>query len=193
LGGPPAHAHTRGAARPRDLDDGHPEPAAGPLHQDSLTRLQPGPADQGQPGGVVVDDERGGLGEGQPVRKVDHGGRIGRRLLGEGAAEHERRHPVAGGEARPGRRLAHDAGHLEPRHEWERGPQLILAAGDEHIGEADAGGVDLDPGRALAVATIGARSTIGRRHLVEDDALGPAELPQHQCSHGQHSGRAGGA
>jgi hypothetical protein len=102
--------------------------------------------------------------------------RIGRRLLGEGTAEHEGGNPVSGGEAAVGRRLANHPGHLQPRDERQGRLQLVQATGDQHVGEAHAGGVHLDQRRAIVVAA-------GSRYLLEDDAVGPREVPQQKGAH----------
>src|SRR5581483_8744334 len=174
--GPGGHSHHPGAEGPGDLDDRNAEPAPGPLHQDLFPRLEPGPAGQGEPGRLVVDDEPGGGGETHTVGNRDHRGRNGGGLLGEGAAENEGRPPVTGGESRPGGGMADDAGHFEARHEGQIRPDLVLAPGHEEVGETDPGGVDLDQGRAEGVG-------LGRRHVLHGDSVRAGELPQDQRSH----------
>jgi hypothetical protein len=104
--------------------------------------------------------------------------RVGRNLLGEGAAEHEGRHTIPGREAAPCWRLANDAGHLEAGDERQRRLQLVQASRDQHVGEAHAGGVHLDQRRA-SVITAGARS----RYLFQGEAVGPRELGQDERAH----------
>jgi hypothetical protein len=99
---------------------------------------------------VVVEDQRGALGEVQVVGEL--GGHERRRDgdVGEAARERHRGDPVARGEAAAVGRAAHDAGHLAAGDERRVELHLVLAARHEQVGERDARGVHVDDHAVLA-------------------------------------------
>ena len=102
---------------------------------------------------MVVEDQRRRPGRSRASSgsgKVRYVGRDGD--LGEAAEHAERGDPVARLDGGALRRAADDAADLAAGDERQRRLDLVLAAGLQHLGERDAGGVDVDddPRRARA-------------------------------------------
>ena len=138
------HRDDPGAPGGGQLHRGGADAAGRAVHEHGLAVAQPAALAQGEVAGEVVHRQRRALLEGRGVgQREDHRG-VHLDDLGEPAEEGERRHPVALGEAAPGRCRAHQAGHLGPRHEGQVGRDLVLPAGQQDVGEADARRRDLD-------------------------------------------------
>jgi hypothetical protein len=123
--------------------DAGPHAARGAVHEHRLALGQPAAQLQGEVRRVVVEDERGTLGEvelvgqreRQEVRCDGH--------LGEAAERAECRHPVARRHRRAVGCAAHDPRDLAPLHERKGRLELVLAASLQDLGERHAGGVDV--------------------------------------------------
>ena len=93
---------------------------------------------------MVVEDQRRALGEVQLVGQRE-GEELRRdRHLGEAAEHAEGGDAIAGRTAAPSGALRTTPADLAARHERQRRLELVLAAGLQHLGERDAGGVDVD-------------------------------------------------
>ena len=102
-------------------------------------------------GGVVVHAVAGALAEVERVGQLEGGHRRHESDLGERPAERrQRRHAVAGGEARARWRLAYDARQLAAEDERRVELHLVLAARLQQLGERDPGRLDVDE-QVLAV------------------------------------------
>jgi hypothetical protein len=119
---------------------------------------------------VAVGQQRG-----RADLERDVGGQRHHRLLGDDdplgvrAVQHRRGDAIADGHrGDAGADRADHAGDLPTGRERQRGLELVLAVGLQHVGEVDAGGADVDHDVA-----IGDR---GIRHLVDAQAGGTDEL-----------------
>ena len=167
----------RERARPeplRHLQRRRPDAAGRAVHEHRLALGQAPAQLQREVRRVVVEDQPGALRVVELVRERERELRLRQRDLGEPAEHAERGHAVALAHRRALRRAPHDARDLAARHERQVRLDLVLAARLQHLGERDAGGVDVDHD-ALAVRL---------RHFCELQRLRAAELDDLDRPHG---------
>ena len=94
--------------------------------------------------GVVIHDETRGRLDAQAVGNGKGQCRLRDHDVGKPAEHREGHDPVPRVESRPPGCRADAAGDFDSRDEWQRRLHLILATGEQEVGEAHARGRDLD-------------------------------------------------
>lgn len=126
-----------------ELDGGAADAARGGVHEQGLAGLDPGPAVQAEPAGLVPDVQGGRLGVVEGVRGGQEGARGGGHVLGEPAVGQA----GVGDDAAAVLGLAAD---LDAGGEGEGRPDLVLAADEERVGEVHVRREHPEPHLALA-------------------------------------------
>lgn len=135
------------------------------MHEQGLPGLEPGPAVETEPAGLVPDVQGGGLGVVECLRCGQHGGGVGDGEFGESAAGQRRLGEDAGTGPGPGGVTGGDdlGADLDAGGEGQRWPDLVLAAAEQCVGEVDVGGAD--PQQQLPRAGHGVGHLIEAHHL----------------------------
>ncbi|GAA3071022.1 hypothetical protein GCM10020254_13510 [Streptomyces goshikiensis] len=113
------------------------------MDEQGLAGLEAGAAVQAEPAGLVADVQSGRLGVVEGVGGGQQGARGSGDVLGETAVRQAR----VGDDAAAVLGLAAD---LHPGGEGQRGPDLVLAAGEQRVGEVDVRREHLQPHLPLA-------------------------------------------
>lgn len=136
------HTDDRRARGLAELYGGTADTARRGVHEQRLAGLEPGPAVQSEPAGLIADVQGGGLGVVQGL-----GGRAYRRRVddhagGEAAVRQRRlrQHPCPGLSGRALPHGEHLTADLDARGERQRRPHLVLAAAQQRVREVDVGG-----------------------------------------------------
>ena len=171
-----------------------PTPPAAPSTSTVSPGVQPRPAAQGHPRGVVNDAHRGGAREGQVLRQAVA-------LIGFAAstaspyppysAVASTRSPTAS-DVTPGPTADDDAGRALAGDEGQRRHELIDAADHEHIDIIDRRGMDLDEDLARAghrSGRVADAQRLGRAELFDDDGSHPLVLSGRRAGKRTGSGR----
>jgi acyl-CoA dehydrogenase len=176
------HPDHGGARRLAQLHGGAAHAPGRGVHQQGLPRLDPGPAVQGEPAGLIADVQRGGLRVVQALRcRPDTRGRY-HGLLGEGAGAFEQRrlgeHPGADLDVGSLAGRQHLTAQLHPGGERHRRPDLVLATAQQRVGEVDVGGEH--PQQQLPGAGLRGGHLVEPHHLARFAVL--LDLPcLHRC------------
>jgi hypothetical protein len=158
-----------------DLDGSKPHAAAGAMHQQHLTRLEPAAVDQRVIGGAVTGEERRALGIVEGRRQLYQLRRRGDGFVAIGAVPHLDDHAVADGDALGRVDLDDIAGGFDARRERQRRLELVFARRHQYVREIDAGGADGDahlPERQRRRGECFQTQALGRAEYATDDSLG---------------------
>ena len=173
------HADDAGAGRLAQLDGGRTHAARRRVHEQGLPHPQRGPPVQPEPAGLVGDVHRRRRGVVQPGRGGEQVGGGDDRVAGQCSVRQlgGRDDPLA--DPAPLHALTDRDDHpaqLDAGGERQVGPLLVLAAGEQHVGEVQGGRPYLD--ERLARTRCGHRE-LGQRHDV-------ARLPEGSDLPGGH-------
>jgi len=146
------------------------------VDEEDFAGLEAGAVLECEVGGEVDDGEGRGGGEVHGVGDAGDVLFLGDGLFGEAAVIELGEDAVAGGNTRDIRcYFANDAGDLHAGGEGQGWFLLVLASGDEGVGEVDAGGVDIDQDAA--------GSERRRIDFVDTEADEAGELKTADCAH----------
>ena len=138
------HRDHCGAQRLCDLNGGRADAARRAEHQHRLACPQGAALGQREVHGLVIAQQRNGLGVIEFIRGAGQVGGRHRHPFGPTAEHRQRGNPLPRFELGLIRRRPHHPGDLHAGDERRLKPQLVLAAQKQQVGKADPGGTDVD-------------------------------------------------